>query len=217
MNKYGLEIGGPSNFFGKRGYMPVYSKVRALDGVNWSADTLWNSQNAAKGFFVNGRRMGDFYAADATDLSTVNKEYDFVLSCNNIEHIANPLKAVQQWIGKLKTDGILVLVAPRRKHNFDHRRKVVQFEHCVDDFENNVGEDDLSHLDEILELHDLRRDKPAGNYEQFKARSLKNIENRCLHHHVFDLETLERICKYFNLQVVFKKWTYSDYIVIAKK
>jgi hypothetical protein len=54
------------------------------------------------------------------------------------------------------------------------------------DFEQNVGEDDLTHLQEILEKHDLKRDPLAGSWENFKQRSLDNFSNRCLHHHVFN-------------------------------
>ncbi|HWZ24924.1 MAG TPA: hypothetical protein VN037_06550 [Verrucomicrobiae bacterium] len=56
----------------------------------------------------------------------------------------------------------------------------------LEDYERDIGEKDETHLNEILDLHDLSRDPPAGTPEQFRARSLLNIENRCLHHHVFD-------------------------------
>jgi hypothetical protein len=54
------------------------------------------------------------------------------------------------------------------------------------DYDQNTGEDDLQHLSEILEKHDLARDPGAGSWENFQQRSLDNISNRCLHHHVFD-------------------------------
>ncbi len=54
------------------------------------------------------------------------------------------------------------------------------------DWQNKTTEDDLFHLPEILERHDLSRDPLAGSLEQFRARSLDNFNNRCLHHHVFD-------------------------------
>jgi hypothetical protein len=54
------------------------------------------------------------------------------------------------------------------------------------DFENDTGEDDLSHVPEILDKHDLSRDAAAGSFEAFRQRCLDNVDNRCLHHHVFD-------------------------------
>ena len=48
------------------------------------------------------------------------------------------------------------------------------------------GEDDLTHLPEILEHHDLTKDLAAGSVQEFHKRSMDNLSNRCLHHHVFD-------------------------------
>jgi hypothetical protein len=56
----------------------------------------------------------------------------------------------------------------------------------LDDFERQVGEDDLTHLPEILEHHDLTKDLAAGSVQEFHKRSMDNLSNRCLHHHVFD-------------------------------
>ena len=52
---------------------------------------------------------------------------------------------------------------------FDHKRNISLFSIILKQYEKNVGEDDLSTLPEILEKHDLTRDLPAGNFEQFKA------------------------------------------------
>lgn len=218
-NKKGLEVGGPSSMFMDYGCMPVYKLARELDGVNFSASTIWTgSIEENKGFVINGKNFGKIYIADATDLSKIsNNVYDFILSCNNIEHIANPMKAMNEWILKLKQDGILVIVAPKKEANFDHRRRVVSFNHLLDDYNNGLDEHDLTHLDEILELHDLTIDAPAGTLEQFKERSLKNYENRCLHHHVFDLKVLEQMCGFFELRIVLMTENERDYIIVAKK
>jgi hypothetical protein len=57
-------------------------------------------------------------------------------------------------------------------------------------------------MNEIIELHDLKKDKHAGSPEQFRERSLKNIENRALHHHVFSIPVLKEIFSHFNLDVL---------------
>src|SRR5713226_8445532 len=71
-----------------------------------------------------------------------------------------------------------------KDHTFDWRRPVTTLEHMISDYENQTAEDDLTHVDEILKLHDLSRDLPAGTPEQFRARSLNNSAVRALHHHV---------------------------------
>lgn len=211
INKHGLEIGGPSTFFNN-----YYPQMASIDGVNFSAETVWG--NYGKDFIVNGKVMGTQYITEATNLlSIIDKSYDFVLSCNNIEHIANPLKALQQWVIVLNPGGAIIVVAPRKESNFDHRREITPFSHLLNDFANNIQENDLTHLEEILQLHDLPLDPPAGTHEQFKARSLKNIENRCLHHHVFNIDTLGKMFKYFGLKVVYTFNTNDNYIIGGKK
>lgn len=218
-NKNGMEIGGPSKAFSSDGYIPVYDIMETLDGVNFSETTVWTGNiNTDKGYTINGKTVGKLYITDATDLNQINNEtYDFILSCNNIEHIANPIKAMEQWIQKLKKNGVLVIIAPRKNVNFDHRRKTTKFAHLLEDYNNNIAEDDLTHFDEILELHDLSKDRPAGTFEQFRERSLKNYENRCLHHHVFDIKILEQMCVHFDLTIILMKKEKRDYTIVAKK
>ena len=217
--KKGLEIGGPSAFFNSNGCMPIYPLVSVLDGVNYSDKTVWTgSLNQRRGFWVNDKRAGELYILDAVNLSALSQaSYDFILSCNNIEHIANPLRAIESWLKVLRENGVIVLVAPRRESNFDHRREIVDFKHLHADFVNNISEDDTTHIEEILQLHDLSRDFPAGNFKQFKKRCLENFENRCLHHHVFDLAVLLEICHFFKLEPIGSFQIPTDYVVIAKK
>ena len=217
-NKNGLEIGGPSGAFMNHGYLPVYEIMGALDGVNFSSSTVWTGNiEEDKGFIVDGKKTGKMYIADATDLTQIkDNAYDFILSSNNIEHIANPMKAMEQWISKLKQNGVLVIVAPRKEVNFDHKRDTVEFGHLLEDYNNDIDEHDLTHLEEILKLHDLSMDPPAGTLEQFKERSYKNYENRCLHHHVFDLKVLEQMCRYFKLNPILMNEKQIDYLIVAK-
>ena len=207
----GLEIGGPSSFFRKE--LPVYAEMEACDNINFARHTIWG--DVTDEYVIDGKRMGTQYILEATDLH-LNESYDFVLSSNVIEHIANPLKAVREWLSVLKPGGVIVIVAPKKESNFDHRREITDFSHLIRDLENNVGEDDLTHLDEILELHDLPLDPPAGTLEQFKKRSLKNIENRCLHHHVFDLDLLLRIYEYFDITPIQSTTTEKEYCLIGQ-
>jgi len=91
---------------------------------------------------------------------------------------------------------------------------MTRFESLKDKFQRDVGEDDLSSLPEILELHYLEMDKPAGTPEQFKERSLKNFENRCLHHHVFDINLLIQVglAMGFGIEMVYVH-NHDQYIV----
>ena len=215
--KYGLEIGGPSALF--KTILPIYQFVGGLDGVNFSTDTVWEGRIKAGGEFnYADNKSGRQFVSEATDLGEVpTARYDFLLSSNCLEHVANPVKALTEWRRVTKPGGALVLVLPNKDSNFDHRRPVTRFEHLLDDFTANVGEDDLTHLDEILALHDLRMDPPAGDLERFRQRSLKNFENRTLHHHVFDVPLIETLLHHVGFEIADVTTTKTDFFALATK
>ncbi len=216
--KKGMEIGGPSGIFDNNGYLPVYPLIDKLDGVNFSGKTVWEGNLQEGNFFKYGNKSGYQFIAEGTDLSKIkNEQYDFVLSCNNLEHIANPLQAVFEWSRILKKEGILILVLPNKESNFDHRRSYTTIEHIVNDYKNNTPESDLTHLNEILKLHDLKRDPKAGNFIAFEERSKNNFENRCLHHHVFNLQLLKQLAEYAGMKVLLQQISKTDFYLAAEK
>jgi SAM-dependent methyltransferase len=174
--KDGLEIGGPSGVFRPGGVLPVYPLIRNLDNCNFAQTTIWES--------APGRQL----ITDATDLAAVsNAHYDFVLASHVLEHIANPIAALREWGRVLKPGGLLVVIVPDRTTMFDHRRPVTTIDHLIEDFNHEMTEDDVTHLDEVLALHDLSRDPEAGSRAHFEQRCRDNMRYRALHHHVFDL------------------------------
>jgi SAM-dependent methyltransferase len=213
--RYGLEIGGPSAVFVNE--LPLYGDVSRLDGVNFASRTLWQGDPGEAFDFMGGRK-GSQYVSDGTHLSAIDDEtYDFVLSSNCLEHIANPLRALAEWARVTRPGGALILIVPNKEGNFDHRRPVTRFEHLLDDLNNGTGEDDLTHLDEILALHDLSLDPAAGTFDEFSARSRSNSTNRALHHHVFDLDLAKRVVEFSGFVVVHATSTRKDYFVAGLK
>lgn len=216
-NKSGIEIGGPSAIFSS--LLPIYPIVRNLDGCNFSAHTIWEG-NITEGnsYQYYGDKKGTQYICGADDLSGIASEtYDFLLSSHCLEHCANALKTVEEWLRVIKKGGALLLVLPDQLYTFDHKRRITTFEHLLCDAKNNIDETDLTHLDEILSLHDLSMDLPSGSMEQFKARSLDNYNNRCLHHHVFDFALLREIFQHFNLKVMGTSFAQCQQIILGVK
>jgi SAM-dependent methyltransferase len=219
VGKTGLEIGGPSHIFSKKGQLPIYSFAHAVDGCNFSNNTVWeNLITEGDNYNYEDQTLGYQYIKDATDLEGIDsEEYDFVLSSHSLEHIANPIKAIEEWLRVLKRDGFFLLIVPDKNYTFDHKRSYTKFEHLVDDYDRGTTERDLTHLEEILSLHDLSLDTPAGNIDQFKKRSYDNYINRCLHQHVFDFKLLEQIFHHFKLKIVFKKSNWPFHLMIMGK
>lgn len=201
--KNGLEIGGPSRFFSSD-IFPIYEWAGNVDGCNFSNNTIWEGNIINTEYNYHPDKIGKQYILDGSDLSEIKDEqYDFLLSSHNLEHIANPLKAIKEWVRVLKPGGYILLILPDKNYTFDRKRPYTTFEHIKLDLENNIGEDDLTHLPEILKLHDLTLDPGAGkDPEMFRKRSLDNFINRALHQHVFSQELLKKSIEHFNMKTV---------------
>ncbi len=214
--KSGIEIGGPSKIF--RTTLPVYASASALDCVNFSHQTVWESViDEAKPYRYYKSKMGRQFIREATHLDGIqSNSYQFLISSNCLEHVANPLKALEEWRRVVEPDGFILLILPRKESNYDHRRRVTSFEHLLEDYENQISEDDLTHLEEILPQHDLSRDPLAGDTVHFRERSLKNLENRCLHHHVFDAPLIRRMFEHFGVLLMRADATRTDYLALGQ-
>ena len=180
--------------------------------ANFSNETIWEGKLQDSCNYYEDK-VGNQYIAEASDLSRFSdQQFDFLLSSNCLEHVANPIKALSEW--KRVTSGKIVLIVPRKDFNFDHKRPITSFDHLLEDFNNDVNESDLTHLDEILSLHDLELDAPSGSFEQFHQRSLENYNNRCLHHHVFDNVLVGQICDYLDMSIAEQTVNKRDWIFL---
>jgi len=219
--KSGFEIGGPTALFARDGLLPVYPLLASLDNGNFSSQTVWEGeiQEGATFRFDPDRAPGRQYIIEATDLGRIpSAAYDVVLSSHTLEHTANPLGALKEWLRILKDQGLVVLVVPHKEGTFDHRRPVTRLGHLIEDEANGTTEHDLTHLDEILALHDLALDPPAGDAAAFRARSEQNFANRCLHHHVFDTRLAIEVMDHAGLKIVAAEAALAHHIfVIGQK
>lgn len=219
-SRTGLEIGGPSFIFGPWGQVPVYPVAARIDNCNFGSHTVWEDVITEGNIFVfDGRKSpGRQYITEASNLQCIgDSSYDFILSSHCIEHLANPLKGLSEWIRVLKQDGLLILVIPHKDNTFDHHRPVTSLEHLIKDFDNDTDEDDMTHLEETLRLHDLSRGPVEGGFQAFKERSEQNVENRCLHHHVFDTRTAVEMVNYMGTQILAVEVFNPCHIVIVAK
>jgi SAM-dependent methyltransferase len=201
-NKVGIEIGGVSQIF--KNEIPIYPIVKNVDGCNFSGQTVWEGQvQEGNNYNFFDSKNGRQYICEASDLNRIPSEkYDFIISSHCLEHCANTLKTVNEWLRVVKKGGVILLVLPDKRYTFDRNRSLTKFSHLLEDYTNEVNENDLTHLSEILKSHDLSLDKAAGSMDQFEKRSLDNYNNRCLHHHVFDFELLKQIFEYNNVKTV---------------
>jgi SAM-dependent methyltransferase len=190
-----LEPGGPSPTFGRLGVLHVYPKLAALDVLDFAETTIWSSNRRD----IRARRR---VIGEAARLETVSDDaYDAVLSSHVLEHISNPLRALREWRRVVRPGGHILLIVPHKDGTFDHRRPVTTLEHMLEDAEADRGEDDVTHLDEVLALHDLERDPWAPSRAIFEQRCRENFTTRSMHHHVFSSRTIVEASRAAGLRV----------------
>jgi len=210
-NKYGVEIGGYS-------YSAhiIYERAFNIDNVVFSNNTVWSNHTDVYNFYEG--KSGKVIINDAVNMISVKDEtYDFCFSSHSLEHIANPLKAIKEWIRVIKKGGYIIIVVPEKSLCFDHKREYSSFSTLLSQYEKDVGEDDLSTLREILTHHDLSMDPAAGNFIEFTKRSLDNFNNRCLHHYVYNDKLLIDICRFFKCQEIYINCIGGNRFFIMKK
>ena len=218
INGKGLEIGGPSYIFSKNGFIPIYPKVRIIDNLNFANETIWEGHIASTDFIYKNKLLGKQFIMEDNNLQELeNQSYDFIISSEMIQHIANPLSALYEWRRVIKDDGYLLLIIPNMEKTFDHRRQLTTLEHMIADYINNVDESDSTHFEEILKYHDLSRDRLAGNFHNFKLRVENNMAIRAVQHHVFNEKSAIDLVNYAGFEVIDSELYISTVIVIAKK
>jgi SAM-dependent methyltransferase len=183
----------------------LYDVIGQLDGTNYSATTVWNKEmKEGEGQYRYGDgKTGTQLIQEASDLNKIgNGNYDFLLASHVLEHCADAIKTIEEWKRVVKDDGYLLIVLPHKEGTFDHKRPVTQLKHFIEDYQARTKEDDMTHRDEILKLHDLMYDKGTPDVETLKERSSNNIENRCMHHHVFNGLNAAMLIDYTGLKII---------------
>ena len=160
-------------------------------------------------------KKGFQFIGEAAHLKEVaDSSYDFVLSCHSLEHVANPIKALKDWSRVMKKNGRLVLVLPNKEFTFDNKRPITKLTHLIEDFKNDITEDDNTHFEEVIALHDFKYDSFVQSKDDFIKRTELNFENRAVHHHVFDLNLVKELLAYCDFDLVHQQ-TYPPFHLVS--
>lgn len=184
-----LEIGGPTSLFGG-GPLSLYSHLDSVDGLNLNEENYF--QQVGEHFSYQDVILGDQYLGDllaSQDLSAMEGAYDALILSHVIEHFANPIKALANARALLSDEGLVLAILPDRARCFDRNRPLTTMEHIRRDFDQDVSEDDPTHVEEQLALHDWA----LGGIADFKNLALRNGQTRVVHHHTFDLSLTKQL------------------------
>jgi predicted SAM-dependent methyltransferase len=220
LNKKAIEIGGRTPFFKKKlKKFPIYSVLKSIDNCNFNETNFWSDikkdSQISFDFDLNGKQI----IREASELSGISdSSYEILLSSHVIEHLSNPIKALKEWHRVININGYLVLIVPHKDGTYDNKRPITNFNHLLDDFKFNTPEDDTTHFEEVLELHDLKRDSTVKNYEEHYKRTIDNLNQRIVHHHVFDTFLAIKLVDFVGFEIIDVELDKPyNIIIIAKK
>ena len=85
--------------------MPLYELLGSCDNVDWARRTIWaDRKKEATEFAPEGKVLGREYFSDAgSGTSVPEKTYDVIMSSHVLEHLANPVRAIKDWMQHLVT------------------------------------------------------------------------------------------------------------------
>lgn len=167
----GLEIGAGSQ------PMPCHAGMRVeyLDRLT-ADDQRRHHPELARAPFVDPDVVGD-----AEHLESIpDASFDFLIAAHVLEHLPNPIRALEEWCRVVKPGGLIYVVLPDKRRTFDRRRQRTPLAHLVMDYYRPSKERDFEHfLDYALNVH-----LADANTALPEADRLKTIDFS-IHYHVF--------------------------------
>lgn len=123
---------------------------------------------------------------------------DFIIACHVIEHVHNPLLALEQAWYKLKTRGTLLLVVPHKDFTFDKNRELTSLDHIILDYKHPNIERDILHY---LEFYSKSYVTPIENIYEVIIDNIKNKDGY-IHYHTWNESTFNDMLQHFNSSIL---------------
>ena len=134
---------------------------------------------------------------DAETLSGIkDKTYDFLIAAHVIEHMRNPLSALEQWCRVVKPRGKIYLIVPDKRVTFDRNRVRTNIEHIIMDYRQPSAERDFDHFIDYA-VHVQKKD---GNDAIVEAERLQKTDYS-IHFHVFLPADILRLVQWFSTNI----------------
>ena len=100
-------------------------------------------------------------------------------------------------------------------------RVTSNFENTINHFSKSFREICNKNSEEILTINNSLEKVGLffflGGKEKFIERAMKNIDNRCLHHHVFDEKCLKKSFEYAGLKVLDFREAENNWLIIGER
>jgi len=165
---------------------------------------------------VHGSIAKIFFKGDT--IPYPDNTFQFLISEHVLEHIANPIKTLNEWIRVLSPGGKIFLFLPHGDRTNDQHREKTTLDHLIQDFQNDVPFNDPTHFDE-WKKNVIDKNLMPGHYQHLDKDELLNTAS--IHHHVWSEKEISQLLEYLDLKVIHvdeKVYDRRDsFVVIAEK
>ena len=122
---------------------------------------------------------------DATTLATfADASLDFVVAAHVVEHLEDPIAALENMVRVLRPGGVLFLALPDARFTFDAARERTTVEHLLADHREGPERSRRAHYEEwALVIESTPAGRVAQRADEFAAQDARH------HFHVWELET----------------------------
>ena len=134
---------------------------------------------------------------DAETLDNISdNSYDFLISAHVIEHMKNPLFALEQWVRVIRPKGLLYLIVPDKRVTFDKKRVRTTLSHVILDYRRPSEHRDYEHyLDYAVHVHNQNGEDAVAEADRLIATDYS------IHFHVFLPSDVLRLLNWFSSNI----------------
>lgn len=123
--------------------------------------------------------------ADATAMPFAPASLDWIVACHVLEHLHEPLRAIQDHVQVVRPGGVLLYALPDMRRCFDRNRTPTTVDHLIED-EGQIarGGQNANRTAHYLEWAQVVMELPAD--EAARAAERMSAERTNIHYHAWD-------------------------------
>lgn len=152
--------------------------------------------------FGRDANLADYYG-HACALPFHDHSLDYVVASHVLEHVANPIAALAEWVRVVRPGGVIYFVVPNRRATWDRTRELTPVAHLLEDFARGTTACDATHIDEFAFGLDWDLYAPGTPADEVAARraelarglreTVARGEDINLHFHTFEPCTVREL------------------------